>query len=557
MLNKEERLFRLVRYIQHDKTTKFMDEVEENRDLIRYSIHGIDLLNIAILQQNLDVLEYLLKNGAVPDEGIHTAVLSANIEIIDKLLKYGANINHRIKRGSMQVTPLYNCFDETKRKERAKVFFYLLKKGAEIELNEIEEILCQASAEGQNEIISYLLEYFNLGYPTVGKDAEINTSYRSPLYLAVSSYRKDTIRLLMEKGAASKANYFDIRNSLIEAIKKGYWDIADVLARILLQLSPHLDAAPDLAYKMSSVINGFRDRYGESDDIVDKVIENYKLFPVSVQNAINLNKELDQAIIAKLFDKSSDSSTSASAAIAIKRFMKNKELNYRKKIDEEILTKLRNTKNQGRAALNQILKSIDMLLIENNIKPILIFNKPLSGDRILDMLNGSLECRNLNLNDLVVLYGWHDGMRLNQLDDEYSGLIFSSLTDIVAYNRKLRRVKPKFYFALGHGIYGSTLYIDLRKDPPGGCVHLVNVDYKDETIIFGSLSNYFSAIRDCFLAGVIKPIIKDGNRYLAWAPHVIESIYRKHALESHISDTFDISKEYEYEPIFRLRNIQE
>lgn len=53
-------------------------------------VHGGAILSIATMGEHIDVIDYLLKNGAIASQGVISAILKGNVEILEKLFKYGA-----------------------------------------------------------------------------------------------------------------------------------------------------------------------------------------------------------------------------------------------------------------------------------------------------------------------------------------------------------------------------------------------------------------------------------------------------------------------------------
>ncbi len=53
-------------------------------------VHGGAILSIDTMGEHIDVIDYLLKKGAIASQGVIPAILNGNVEILEKLFKYGA-----------------------------------------------------------------------------------------------------------------------------------------------------------------------------------------------------------------------------------------------------------------------------------------------------------------------------------------------------------------------------------------------------------------------------------------------------------------------------------
>lgn len=87
----DEYLYKAVHQGRLDLVQYFIEE--KNFDVnttINNPLHGGAILSIATMGEHIDVINYLLKNGAIASQGVISAILKGNIEILEKLFEYGA-----------------------------------------------------------------------------------------------------------------------------------------------------------------------------------------------------------------------------------------------------------------------------------------------------------------------------------------------------------------------------------------------------------------------------------------------------------------------------------
>ncbi len=87
----DEYLYKAVHKGRLDLVQYFIEE--KNFDVnttINNPLHGGAILSIATMEEHIDVINYLLKNGAIASQGIISTILKGNVEILEKLFEYGA-----------------------------------------------------------------------------------------------------------------------------------------------------------------------------------------------------------------------------------------------------------------------------------------------------------------------------------------------------------------------------------------------------------------------------------------------------------------------------------
>jgi len=108
---------------------------------------------------NLEMLKLLLDNGANPSIGdaddwtiLHAAASMGDKQAIDLLLKYGADINQQDSSGE---TPI---FDTTYEVDDVKTFQYLIKKGADLSIKNVDGMTVKevAKENGAKKILKWL-----------------------------------------------------------------------------------------------------------------------------------------------------------------------------------------------------------------------------------------------------------------------------------------------------------------------------------------------------------------------------------------------------------------
>ncbi len=108
---------------------------------------------------NLEMLKLLLDNGADPSIGdaddwtiLHAAASMGDKQAIDLLLKYGANINQQDSSGESPI------FDTTYEVDDVKTFQYLIKKGADLSIKNVDGMTVKevAKENGATKIVKWL-----------------------------------------------------------------------------------------------------------------------------------------------------------------------------------------------------------------------------------------------------------------------------------------------------------------------------------------------------------------------------------------------------------------
>lgn len=204
------------------------EKIDANPDLLTYS-NRETLLHTAVMSERLDMVQYLLDQGADPNATdnpyklmtpLHYVSFDGPLDIIEALVEAGADVNAKDEVGR---TPLFHAL----RSEKA--FFYLLECGAKI--YDPDWLFDLAAMEGSVNVIKYLLDEVLVNYPPANSDPAPGGGNGSALVWAVRMGRLEVVKLLLEHGAASGANGEDGQAALIEARQKNHGDIAGSLDR--------------------------------------------------------------------------------------------------------------------------------------------------------------------------------------------------------------------------------------------------------------------------------------------------------------------------------------
>ena len=143
----------------------------------------------------LEIVEYLIENGADIEANnndgntpLHHAAENGNLEIVEYLIENGTNIE---AKGDYSYTPLHLAARYGKPEIDLKIVEYLIENGADIEAENKagDTPLHLAAGYGNLEIVKYLIEN--------GADIETkNKAGDTPLHLAAQNGRTKTVKLL-------------------------------------------------------------------------------------------------------------------------------------------------------------------------------------------------------------------------------------------------------------------------------------------------------------------------------------------------------------------------
>jgi ankyrin repeat protein len=229
--------------VKHDDIETVKKLVENDPKVLqcKEKEQGWTPLDIAIMNNNVRMVEYLLSKGADANakyrgrgEGkilnnmtpLYLALNSIGdrtIEIMELLISKGADVN--VKCCSTEDTPLHNA---CKKESNLKIVEFLVSKGADVkaENRHGSTPLHRACRSGQLEIVEFLLS----------KGAEVDKVSKSdkvtPLWEAAVGGRKEVMELLLSKGA----NINTINNAsgtgvtpLHAAAKEGHKEMTEFL----------------------------------------------------------------------------------------------------------------------------------------------------------------------------------------------------------------------------------------------------------------------------------------------------------------------------------------
>ncbi|HJD64625.1 MAG TPA: ankyrin repeat domain-containing protein [Rickettsia endosymbiont of Diachasma alloeum] len=87
----DEYLYKSVHKGRLDLVKYFIEEKGfDVNTTINNPVHGGAILSIATMEEHTKVIDYLLKKGATPSQGVISAIIKGNVKILKKLFEYGA-----------------------------------------------------------------------------------------------------------------------------------------------------------------------------------------------------------------------------------------------------------------------------------------------------------------------------------------------------------------------------------------------------------------------------------------------------------------------------------
>ncbi len=182
-----------------------LDEVKKI-DINSYDINKIyedncSLLDIAVKNENIDMVKYILENPKIEPKTMgESYLLSENLEITKLLLQNGADINYKTN-----VNALINLYLKKSYYNEEEIYTlieYLLKKGADINLQDEygNTLLFYAAAEDIGKIEELILKS--------GADPDLKNKKGDTSVLnlfSVGCFSTETAERLLEKGASPYA----------------------------------------------------------------------------------------------------------------------------------------------------------------------------------------------------------------------------------------------------------------------------------------------------------------------------------------------------------------
>ena len=168
-------------------------EVEREIDNINYVVHGNTPLFLAVLRQNIKIVQLLLESGAdvnktektkLQRQPIHAATKLGNLELVKLLIQYGANLNS-------------------------------------VDMDDMTP-LSYAAYIGRTDIVKFLCD---MGAHIETKDGRGKT----PLFNAVENNSLETVELLCSLGALVNTHDSDGWTPLIHCVVCGFFDLAEYI----------------------------------------------------------------------------------------------------------------------------------------------------------------------------------------------------------------------------------------------------------------------------------------------------------------------------------------
>jgi ankyrin repeat protein len=182
--------------------------------------YGNSLLHLAVREGNVDIIKYLVSEGAnvnsrnIADEApIHIAANSGNLDVVIQLISNGADINVKDSIGN---TSLHDAVEN----DHIQIVKYLISQGAEINTqnNGHQSPLHEAVVFNKVEMSKLL----------VSEGANVNTKdedRKSPLHAAIINENLELVKYLAANGADVNAKDKFDRTPLHQAAYEGNLDV--------------------------------------------------------------------------------------------------------------------------------------------------------------------------------------------------------------------------------------------------------------------------------------------------------------------------------------------
>jgi ankyrin repeat protein/Mg2+ and Co2+ transporter CorA len=229
----EPRLLKAIEEKKHDEAIAIIEQARAKAQPLDH------LLRIGLMRAaergNIDIAEYLLKNGAKPDGApggrvspLFKAIEKNHVGIVQLLLKFGGNVDAQDKQGrtALMTAAWKNHFH---------IMIELLRCGADVNTkdntgrNVLHNLAADKHCNWGRDVIAELLRRDIVIDGPDGQDE----GKRSPLHWAASTGKKELCEMLLKRQRAPRANVNAVeirqKTALHLAVAHGRDDIVDML----------------------------------------------------------------------------------------------------------------------------------------------------------------------------------------------------------------------------------------------------------------------------------------------------------------------------------------